>query len=145
MRGTPQRRHRLVPIAIAVCLLLPLMTDGAEAGHRSHFSMAIGFPFAFHFGYPYFHLAYTPYAPPHHHAVAVPVRSNVGAIRLRVKPKKTDWVPCPRLRGHAGNVGQHAHANVGMAPELAVTAFMRSARGLGNLDPINRVTTNTYE
>src|SRR5437660_7828970 len=40
------------------------------------------------------------------------------------------WVPCPRLRGHGPTIAavQHAHADVGMAPSVALLAQLLSTR-----------------
>jgi hypothetical protein len=92
MRRSGPLYSRVTLLALALAIALSLGSGPAEAGHRSHVSWSISFQHPFWFGAywsPTFYVHSYPmgfWGQP----VAVPVRDDVGAIRLRVRPKKTE-------------------------------------------------------
>lgn len=93
MRRSGSLYSRVTLLALAFALLLSLAPDPADAGHRSHVSWSIGFHHPLWVGAywsPTFYVHRYPMTYWSARPVAVPVRDDVGAIRLRVRPKKTE-------------------------------------------------------
>lgn len=94
MKQTGRLQSRLTLMALTFALVLPLSMSGpVEAGHGSHISWSIGYHHSSWFGAhwaPAFYVHRYPMTYWGARPVAVPVRDDVGAIRLRVRPKKTE-------------------------------------------------------
>jgi len=105
MTATSRPSFRFALVVLSLGLLLPLVPGRAEAGHGGGFSVSIGFPYSFHFGHPYFpsfHVSYHPYSYWGYYPAAVPTRNDLGAIRLKVRPKKTEIFLDGDYLGRAG-------------------------------------------
>jgi len=92
MRPACRSHSRVFVITLALCLLAPLLTARAEAGHRRHVSWSMGWHHPFHFGVrwaPAFYVHSYPvgWGP---RLAGLPAGTDVGAMRLKVKPKKTE-------------------------------------------------------
>lgn len=114
MNRTRARRLTL-PVLTACCLVLVLAPRSSEAGHRSHFSFSFGYSPYSHYGYHHSHYSYAPrfyaYGYPYRYSYGYPsvefslrrgARSEIGAIRLKVKPKKTEVYLDGQSLGRAG-------------------------------------------
>lgn len=107
MTRSSRSRSRVLMIALLFGLLSPLLVTPAEAGHRSHFSWSIGFHHPLHFGVhwaPAFYVHRYPLAYWGPQPVTVAARTDVGAIRLRVRPKKTEIFLNGEYVGRAGQL-----------------------------------------
>lgn len=111
MSRGPRPLRRTTLAALGALLLLPAIgSTPAEAGHGSGFSISVGFHYPVHFRYSYYRpYPYYPYHYPYSFGwtylpAGEPARSDIGAIRLKVKPKKTEVF----LEGdYIGRAGQY--------------------------------------
>jgi hypothetical protein len=101
--------RRTTLAALAFLLLLPIAGAGpAGAGHGSGFSVSVGFHYPFHYRYAHFRpYVYYPYYYPYalgwaYLPAGEPARRDIGAIRLKVKPKKTEVFLDGEYVGRAG-------------------------------------------